>query len=555
MLTKVLSATVTGIEASIVTVEVDQSNGIPSFVMTGYLNARVTEAGDRVRTAIKNIGYMLPSSRVVVNVSPASIRKSGTMLDLPIAVGILCNLGIVSDYWLKRMIIVGELSLDGSINAVSGVLPMVYKAYKEGIEYCLVPEECREEARLIEGMKVITVSNLQEVVAILNQSESIIRASEMQPEMQLEMQPQELDCDLSQGRGTGASKLDFSDVRGQLLAKRAMLIAAAGRHNLLMMGSPGSGKTMMASRIPGILPPLNREEMLEVATIYSVKGQLNMDPIFLWERPFKAPHHTITQAGLIGGGMSPTPGDISLAHQGVLFLDELTEFKPDILENLRQPLEEKCINIVRHGNSCRFPADFMLVAAMNPCKCGYFPDRNRCKCTEYDILHHYGKLSRPFLDRFDLSVQVDRPNYEEIAIGYSNELSQSENGRKDSNDSMPNSLNDKIDTQYTTENMRKQVLKAEEIQRKRYASEKIHFNSQLSSNQLRKYCTLDEKGEALMKNAYMKYNLTARGYGKLLKVARTIADLEGREQIEAKHVSEALCFRNVNMEEWSHGTR
>ncbi|MGN0161732.1 MAG: YifB family Mg chelatase-like AAA ATPase [Lachnospiraceae bacterium] len=533
MLSKVISAAVTGIDASIVTVEVDQSNGIPSFIMTGYLNARVLEAGERVRTAMKNVGCPIPGSKIVVNVSPASIRKTGTMLDLPIAVGILADMGMIDSKRFHETLIVGELSLDGSIHGIPGVLPMVCEAHNHHLKQCIIPAECVEEARLIQGIEVVGVRSLKEVMDLINHG--WIREEESVQKTPTEESIGEESDTVSNPEG------DFAEICGQYLAKRAILIAAAGRHNLLMSGAPGSGKTMLASRISGILPPLTREEIIEVSKIYSVAGNLHDFQGKLPRRPFRSPHHTITQAALLGGGKYPIPGEITLAHQGVLFLDELTKFKSGLLESLRQPLEERKIHIVRNGILCQYPADFMLVAAMNPCKCGFYPDRNRCQCTPYEIMNHFGKLSRPFLDRFDLSVQVDRPEYEEIA-GMGRKL-------KTSLKTLQNGV------KYDSKTMGQSVLKAEMIQRERYIKEGIHFNSQLSAKQIKQFCPLDEQGEKLMEMAYEKYHLSARGYGKILKVARTIADLEHKEQITVADLSEAICFRQMNMEESAYGTR
>lgn len=527
MLSKVISASVIGIDANVVQVEVDLSNGIPSFTMTGYLGERVREAGDRVRTAIKNIGYKIPSSRIVINVSPASIRKSGTMLDLPVAIGILCDLGIIGQEQLEDVLIAGELSLDGSINDVCGVLPMVSEACKQGIYKCIIPEGNVREASLVGQAQIIGVSNLEEVIAALN-GEVIDK--------------ERLSVTKSGNDGSCGSEVDYLDVCGQFAAKRAIMIAAAGRHNLLMSGPPGSGKTLLASRISTILPELTEEEIIEVSKIYSVAGLLDNKSGCISKRPFRSPHHTITQSALIGGGIVPIPGEITLAHKGVLFLDELTKFKSSVLECLRQPMEERAVNLIRSGSVCHFPANFMLVGAMNPCKCGFYPDRNYCNCSEIDIIRHVGRLSRPFMDRFDLAVHIDKPDYEELAGSVSHKK-------------ICGVLRE--DTTYMSglgsAKMKAVVAAAVEIQQRRYRNMNISFNSELSSNQLKKFCILDEKGEALMKTAYERYNMSARGYGKVLKVARTIADIEGSEQIVAAHVSEAICFRNLEVTGYGNG--
>lgn len=534
MLSKVTSATVTGIDSFIVQVEVDLSNGIPYFAMTGYLGTQVKEAGERVRTALKNIGFRIPSSRIVVNISPAGFRKSGTMFDLPIAVGILCDMQELSEESLEGIMIVGELSLDGKINGIRGILSMVAKASEEGIRRVIVPKDNLHEAQLIEGIEIIGVTSLEQVMGILKGDISVEDGVHMDRQPSYPLFSNDRYGDV----------YDFSQIAGQYTAKRAALIAAAGRHNLLLSGAPGSGKTLIASRIPTILPELTREEYLEIMKIYSVSGLLDEVKTYLSGRPFRAPHHTISQSALLGGGSYPLPGEITLAHNGILFLDELTKFKSNILECLRQPLEDKRITIIRSSGTFRYPADFMLVGAMNPCKCGYYPDRNLCRCTELDIARHVGRLSGPFLDRFDLAVQVDVPQYEELS-GIA--------GKCDVDDMMrrvcepvENQYSKASRTVFRSDTMKEMVQNAVQIQRKRYQNMKIQYNSQLNTQQLKKFCVLDDISDELLHRAYEQYHFSARGFAKILRVARTIADLEHSERICASHVSEAICFRNIS---------
>lgn len=473
MLSKVTSATIAGIDSFIVQVETDLSNGIPYFAMTGYVGAQVKEAGERVRTALKNIGHRVPSARIVVNISPAGFRKSGTMFDLPVAVGILCDMEKISTEDLSNTMIVGELSLDGRINGIKGILSMVAKAREEGIKRVIVPADNRMEAGLTEGIEVIGVSSLLEVISVF-QEKNYDKYKYHQTKAPV------WECESG-----NCNDYDFSRISGQYTAKRAAMIAAAGRHNLLLSGAPGSGKTMIAGSIPTILPKLTKEEYLEVVKIYSVSGLLSEAESISCYRPFRAPHHTVSQSALLGGGSYPLPGEITLAHNGVLFLDELTKFKSNILECLRQPLEERQITIIRNSGTFRYPADFILVAAMNPCKCGFYPDRNTCRCSESDIARHIGRLSGPFLDRFDLAVRVDVPRYEELSVIA---------GNTDVDDMMrrvcepaANRYGGICSTSLSSDTMKAMVQNAVQIQNKRYKDLKIRYNCQLSGSQLKQF--------------------------------------------------------------------
>lgn len=512
----VLSAAIEGLKVEFVRVEADVSNGLPVFHMVGYLSSEVREAGERVRTAIKNSGFDYPAKRTVINLSPATLRKRGASFDLPIAVSILSSLGQILPGKMEEYLIIGELSLDGQVRKVPGILPVVMEALENGITCCIVPKENEAEGRLVSGMKVIGVENLQEAVDCLT-GKNI--------------------CGLHGGAGIketyqdlpsvletkDESLPDFSQIKGQENVKRAAEIAVSGGHNILMIGPPGGGKSMTAKCIAGILPPLDLKESMEITKVYSVLGLLKEESPLIQERPFREVHHTATRAALIGGGAVPRPGEISLAHGGVLFLDELPEFKKSVLEVLRQPLEERYIRISRTYGNYTFPADFMLVAAMNPCPCGCYPDLEKCTCTPAQIQMYLSRISRPFLDRIDLCVEAPRIRYEELTGEGSSESS---------------------------EEIRRRVCRAREIQKERYRGTSITTNAMLGSDDLKRYCGLGQAENKLMERAFTVMELTARAYYRVIKTARTIADLDGEEHIREVHLAEALGYRMVDRKYW-----
>ena len=508
MYSEVISCGLIGIQGVLIHIEADVRDGLPSVSMVGLLSSSVRESKERVMTAIHNLGIRIPPKHITINISPEDVRKEGTAFDLPIAIAILSSYGYFPMNEKDTQCFLGEIGLNGDIKPIKGILPMVLHAKEQGIDCCFVPYENRFEASIVTEVTICPVKTLQEVIFYLKYPEKRTiwnRALKEESDQVIK------------------EELNFSDVFGQTFAKRGAEICAAGRHNYLLLGPPGAGKSMIASRIPSIMPNLTADESLELTKIYSIKVELREEGTLMTKRPFRFPHHTATDIALIGGGHSPAPGEISMAHQGVLFLDELPEFSRSALEVLRQPLEEKKITITRKSQTVTYPADILLLGAMNPCPCGHYPNVEKCHCTSTQIKRYLNRISHPLLERMDLMAEVTAVSYEELQGKTRGESS---------------------------EEIKKRVERATYMQRERYHNLNIHFNSQLQGKDIEVYCKLSHRGEKLLQSVFEQRNWSARTYYRVLKVARTIADLDGEQNILEQHMIEAIAYRGMEQKYW-----
>ncbi len=511
MLVKTYGSAVSGIHATTITIEVDVTAGI-KFFLVGLPDNAVKESEQRIRAALQNNGYRIPGKKIIINMAPADIKKEGSSYDLPLAIGILAASGQMKSEIISDYVIMGELSLDGSLHHIKGALPIAIKAREEGFKGIILPKENAREAAIVNDLEVLGVENIKELIDFFNGDSEIEKT--------------EIDTRAEFYSALNNNIPDFSDVKGQENIKRALEIAAAGGHNVIMIGPPGSGKTMLAKRMSGILPPLTLQEALETTKIHSVAGRLSANNTLMTSRPFRSPHHTISDVALVGGGVNPQPGEISLSHNGVLFLDELPEFKRTVLEVMRQPLEDRVVTISRAKSTVDYPASFMLVSSMNPCPCGYYnhPEKD-CLCPPGMVQKYLNKISGPLLDRIDLHVEVTPVSF--------SELSSKEKGE-------------------SSKDIREKVILSREIQEKRFSeSDKTYSNSHMNSKHIQKFCILDSESSDMLKTAMEKLDLSARAYDRILKVSRTIADLAASENIESQHIAEAIQYRSLDREGWA----
>ena len=511
MLVKTYGSAVSGIHATTITIEVDVTAGI-KFFLVGLPDNAVKESEQRIRAALQNNGYRIPGKKIIINMAPADIKKEGSSYDLPLAIGILAASGQMKSEIISDYVIMGELSLDGSLHHIKGALPIAIKAREEGFKGIILPKENAREAAIVNDLEVLGVENIKQLIDFFNGDSEIEKT--------------EIDTRAEFYSALNNNIPDFSDVKGQENIKRALEIAAAGGHNVIMIGPPGSGKTMLAKRMSGILPPLTLQEALETTKIHSVAGRLSANNTLMTSRPFRSPHHTISDVALVGGGVNPQPGEISLSHNGVLFLDELPEFKRTVLEVMRQPLEDRVVTISRAKSTVDYPASFMLVSSMNPCPCGYYnhPEKD-CLCPPGMVQKYLNKISGPLLDRIDLHVEVTPVSF--------SELSSKEKGE-------------------SSKDIREKVILSREIQEKRFsASDKTYSNSHMNSKHIQKFCILDSESSDMLKTAMEKLDLSARAYDRILKVSRTIADLAASENIESQHIAEAIQYRSLDREGWA----